>query len=456
MKVNVADAGPLRKKLTISYSRDEVQARRSQVLRQLSSEVKLNGFRPGKSSAAVVEKRYGEAATARAKEVLADEALNQAVRENQLKPIGPIQNEGITESEGLELVLSFEIKPAIQLPDPKSLGFAEEKVEVAEKDIDQAIESLCKRAGAMQPLAEGEAIAEDDSVRLEGKVAVDGAAVRELKDFHHLVGGYPLFGKQPKDVVEALAGKKSGDSITLDTVLPQTFTPAEHANKPAKLELTVSGAQRLRAATADDEFAKRMGFESLAKLREAMSTRLKTAREQEARQKQVSALIDKLIATIPVEPPPQLLDSALKQNVAAAAQRAEQEGKSGADLDKAKADAVETVSKGVKRFLIVDAIIESRRVGVTREDLEDQIRMAASQTGRKPDDIAKQLQTSGQINQVVQEIREAKAIEIFLDECLGKPAPVNPAHGEPGHVHGPDCNPGHGEIGHVHGPDCTH
>jgi hypothetical protein len=50
------------------------------------------------------------------------------------------------------------------------------------------------------------------------------------------------------------------------------------------------------------------------------------------------------------------------------------------------------------------------------------------------------------------------------------------AHGEPGHVHGPDCNhghdhkhghhdhghhhhehkPAHGEAGHVHGPDCNH
>ena len=66
--------------------------------------------------------------------------------------------------------------------------------------------------------------------------------------------------------------------------------------------------------------------------------------------------------------------------------------------------------------------------------------MAAGQTGRKPDEIAKQLKESGQINQVMQEIREAKAIEIFLDEALGKPPQAMPAHGEAGHVHGPDCN----------------
>jgi trigger factor len=440
MQLQVADAGPLRKKLTISYSKDEVQARRAQVLRELGSEVKLNGFRPGKSATAVVEKRYGAAASARAKELLADEALNQAVKDNQLKPIGQIESEAVKDDAGLELVLSFEIKPAIALPEPKSLGIAEEPAEVPEAEVAKAVESLCKRAGALEPLKDGETIAEDDSITLEGKVVAGGADARELKDFHHLVGGYPLFGATPKDVIAAFAGKKAGDAVSIETTLPKTFTPAEHAEKPAKLELTVKAAQRLRAANADDEFAKRMGVESIDKLRELMRTRLKGAKEQEIRQQQVKKLVDVLVEKVTVDAPPKLLENSLKQSVEAAAKRAESEGKSGADLDKAKADAEADVRKGVRRFLIIDAIIETRQVGVTREDLEDQIRMAAAQTGRKPEDIAKQLKESGQINQVVQEIREAKAIEIFLDEALGRPvAPPNPAHGEIGHVHGPDC-----------------
>ncbi|MEZ5844978.1 MAG: SEC-C metal-binding domain-containing protein [Hyphomicrobiaceae bacterium] len=37
---------------------------------------------------------------------------------------------------------------------------------------------------------------------------------------------------------------------------------------------------------------------------------------------------------------------------------------------------------------------------------------------------------------------------------------ANPAHGETGHVHGPDCGHDHGHdhgaAGHVHGPWCNH
>jgi FKBP-type peptidyl-prolyl cis-trans isomerase (trigger factor) len=148
-----------------------------------------------------------------------------------------------------------------------------------------------------------------------------------------------------------------------------------------------------------------------------------------------------LVEKVQVDVPPKLLEASLASNVEAAVKKAETEGKTGADLEKARADAAENVKKGVRRFLILDAIIETRKVGVTREDLEDQIRMAAGQTGRKPEDIAKQLKESGQIQQVMQEIREAKAIEIFLDEALGRPAqPQNPEHGSAGHVHGPDCS----------------
>ncbi len=441
MQVQIADAGHLRKKLTISYSTDEVRARRAQVLRQLSGEVKLNGFRPGKSSTAVVEKRYGAAAEQRAEELLADEALNQAVKENQLKPIGPIANEEVKREAGLTLVLSFEIKPAITLPDPKSITIEDTKVDIPEAEVDKAIDSLCKRAGAMEALGDGETIAEDDSVTLSGKVMVGDAEARTITDFHHLVGGYPLFGKAPADVIAAFAGKKAGDAVTMTSTLPATFTPAEHAGKEARIDVTMVGVQRLRAAKADDDFAKRMGVESIAKLRELMKGRLQGAREQEVRQKQVKDLAEALTEKTQVDVPPKLLEAALAQNLQAAVERATKEGKTGADLDKAKAEAEDNVKKGVKRFLILDAIIETRKIGVSREDLEDQIRMAAGQTGRKPEDIAKQLKESGQVNQVVQEIREAKALEIYLDEVLGRPAPAaNPSHGDVGHVHGPDCN----------------
>ena len=39
---------------------------------------------------------------------------------------------------------------------------------------------------------------------------------------------------------------------------------------------------------------------------------------------------------------------------------------------------------------------------------------------------------------------------------LGGKVPAGPAHGEPGHVHGPNCAHDHAEPGHVHDENCDH
>ena len=101
----------------------------------------------------------------------------------------------------------------------------------------------------------------------------------------------------------------------------------------------------------------------------------------------------------------------------------------------------------LKRYLLVDAIGEQLQVQVTREDVESQIEMAAQRSRRKPQEVADQLVKSGQLNQVMQEIREAKALELLLEQVLGGATSLTaaiPAHGEPGHVHGPECGHAHG------------
>jgi trigger factor len=453
MQFSLADAGPLRKQLTLTYTPSEVAARRSAVLREFSGEVRLNGFRKGKTSNAVMEKRFGGAASERTEELLVQEGLRQAFTENKVEPVGPMENESIDRADGLRLVLSFEIKPAIAIPDAKTLGIVDETITIPDADVETTVATISRRGGAMSALAADETVIADDSVTLAGNVTVDGAEIRKLHDYHHLVGGYPLFGKSDADVVAAFAGKKVGDQIAFDTTLPANFTPAEHAGKTAHVSFTIQAAERLRAAVLDDAFAQRMGFPALAQMRDALRARMTDMKTGELRQKQVKQLTDALLDQTTVEIPPKLLEKALADADRAA--EADVAAGKATDAEAAKATARANVTRAIKRSMILDAIASSRHIQVTRQDLAEQIQLAAQQTGRKPEEIAAQLQKSRQGDQVIAEIREAKTLEAYLDEALGRPA-ANPAHGEDGHVHGPDCGPAHGEAGHVHGPDCNH
>jgi trigger factor len=442
MQATVTDAGTLRKQLTVTYSQAEVEARREQVLKKLSGQVRLDGFRPGKSSKAMVAKRFGSAAVQQAREELADEGFNQALRQHQLKPIGPIANEALKAEEGLTVVVSFDVKPAIALPDPKSLTVTTGDVVVGDQDVQQALDGLCKRAGSMDALQAGETVAEDDSITLSGAVNVAGKEVRKLHDFHHLVGGYALLGKAPAEVITLFKDKGVGAQVTFTSTLPASFTPAEAAGKEAEVSVTIQAAQRQRPAKADADLAKRLGIDSIDALKERLREQLKSQKEQEQHQKQIGELTDALIAKVEIALPPKLLEASLKDNLEPRVKQAEQEGKPAAEIAKLTDEVKANVEKSLKRFLLLDAVAEAHQVQVTREDIDGQIQMAAMRAGRKPQDIADQLAKSGQVNQVVQEIREAKTLEVLLDKVLGR-EPVlaaAAAHGEAGHVHGPDCN----------------
>jgi trigger factor len=443
MLVNIADAGHLRKKLTLSYSPDEVRSRRSQVLRQLGGEMQMNGFRKGKTATSVVEQRFGAMATSKTEEQLFDEGVNRALKDHQLKPVGPIQNDSIARTDGLTMVLTFDVKPAIELPVPTALGIAEPAVEVTDAEVEERYDGLRRGLGSNQPLAADQGIAVDDVIALDGAItAGDGAQIRALTAFQHLVGSIPLFGVPAEAVVAALAGKKIGDALRFDTTLPETYPTAEHRGKPAVIQAILASAKRT-TPQSHEEVAKTYRLTGPEQMRTSLKEQILRQRQAKHRQELIGTMMEKLAEQVTVELPAKLLEDATAATVGAATKQATDAGADTAALETAVAEAKAKVPKDLKRFLIIDAIIETRKIGVTRQDIEDQIRMASMQTGRPAEEIAKRLKESGQIQQVVQEIREAKAIETFLEEALGRdPAATvapSPAHGEPGHVHGPDC-----------------
>lgn len=415
MQVQLADAGILTKRVTISYTATEVAAKKASLITSIGGQAKLEGFRPGKAPKSMLEKRYGAAAQAQAEETLADEGLNQALKEHKLRPFGRINSDGIERKDGLSLTVSFETYPSITFPAANTFAIETAEIAVADAEVDEMILGFSRRLGETTALTADETVLGDDAVTFTGSLTVDGAEIRKLDDFHHLVGGYPLFGKKPEEVISALAGKKVGDSLAFDTTLPANFAPAEHANKMAHLAVSIATAQRTRPAVIDDALAQKVGAKDLAGMKDTLKVRILARKQNEVRGKQIEQLNGLLTEKITVELPPKALAEATARAEAEAETQAAAKSE---DVAKAKADAKTKLELDFKRHCILVALGDHLEVQVTNDDFRDQIMMAAQQTGRRAEDIAEQLKKSGQGQQVAMEIRQAKAVETLLDQIL--------------------------------------
>jgi len=419
MEATVDEAGKLRTRLTITCGKRELEERRQQLLSRYAPRLNLKGFRPGKTPKGILEKRYGQAVTAEAVDALIQEGLRQGMQEHELHPVGPVEVDESSTEDGIRHVVSFDTRPEMDLPDPATIEVPIEEVAADEAEVEEAIDGLRRRAGNWHEHGDGEAIAEHDVLIFSGAVKSGEETVREVHDLQHLLGGFPLFGKEPAVVIELAKDVQVGGELAFDTVLPDNFEPAEWAGKEARVELRVQQARRLEPAELGEEFFRQVGVADRAQLEEQVRSLVEDQKGEELRHRQTEALMAALVERTGFDLPPRLIERALEQQVEAieehnrrACERGDEEESSDRDEIRAR------IEEEVRRSMIVDAIADAEGVRATRQDIEQQIAMAAYRSGRQPDELRRELEESGRIFEVAQEIREAKAIALTLDRAV--------------------------------------
>ena len=86
-----AEDGSLRRTLKLEIAGGELGGRVEARLREMTPRVRLDGFRPGKVPAAVVRQRFFASARAEALEKMSGEAVQAALRAQQLRPAGGLR-----------------------------------------------------------------------------------------------------------------------------------------------------------------------------------------------------------------------------------------------------------------------------------------------------------------------------------------------------------------------------
>jgi trigger factor len=359
----------------------ELDAKLNERLDALKGQVRINGFRPGKVPVSHLKRLYGRAAMAEVIEATVRDANNQIVGERGFKlaadpKITMPEEEGAIEEliagkTDLDYKVAVEVVPPIALADFKEIKLTRLTSDVTDAEIDEALARIAEQNKPYLMKAEGGKSETGDRVVISFAGTINGEPFEggSGDDAPVLIGSntfIPGFEDQ-------LVGIAAGETRTLKVTFPAHYMNEALAGKDAEFTVTAKRIETPGAVTMDDEFAKSLGLESLAKLRDAIKDRLTREHTSMSRQKVKRQLLDALDRMHKFDPPPTLVEEEFNRVWKSVLQELEAERKTFADEntteEKAKAEYRAIAERRVRLGLVLAEIGEKNNITVSEDEL---------------------------------------------------------------------------------------
>ena len=419
MQSAVETLSPTRVKLTVEVPFDELKADLDKAYKKIASQVKVQGFRPGKVPPRILDQRVGRG-------VVLEEAVNEAlprlygeaVEETGVSPVGrpEVDVTEFTDGDKLAFTAEVDVRPEFDLPAFDTVTVTVDAVEVSEADVTEQLDALRARFAKLTPVER--AAGDGDFVTIDLAATVDGAEVPggTAAGMSYEVGSGTLL----EGLDDAVRGKQAGDAGTFDTLL----VAGDLEGQTAQVAVTVRSVNERELPEATDQWASdTTGFDDLAALTGDIRGRIERMKKleqgTEARDKVLEALLEKIEVPLPesvleteLSWRTQTTTDQLSRNGLTLEGWLESEGKTQEEWD---AEVAEGARTAVKAQLVLDAVADKEELQVTDAELTDQVVRRAARSGMSPDAYAQAIVQSGQLTGLVSEVRRGKALATVME-----------------------------------------
>jgi trigger factor len=388
IQVSSSEETPTRHALEVQVAASRVSKAFDRAYRELSRQVKVRGFRPGKTPRSVLESLYGASIAEQLEQSLVAETLADAVEQAGLDPVSEPSVEAPTPSAGEDFryIARIEVKPQIQLPDLAGLPATRPRVEVADDDVEKELEALRERHAKLLEEAEGTEVAEGHVATVDFVGRVDGEPFEggSGQGVDIEVGA----GRFLPDFEGQLVGAAGGGDLEIRVQFPEDYGAEELAGKEALFAVHVAAVKRREIPTLDDEFAKDLGeFESLDALRTRIRADLTESREQASKSVLQRTLLDSLIERSSFDVPPGMVERRLEGELRSAHERLA--GQVDHDtlheqMGRWREEWRERAERQVRESLLLEAVSRSESLSVSPEDVEARVHEMAERQGVSP------------------------------------------------------------------------
>src|ERR671912_2364175 len=367
-------------------------------VRELRSQVRVPGFRPGKAPRCVIENRVG-------RDYIYMEALQDslptwysaAVVEQNLRPIDRPEihfDDPLDEQKGFKFFAAVEDRP-VQEGDFVIIDFKGEKM-----------------AGG--PLEGGEA-----------------------EDYMLEVGG----GELLPDFEENLIGMSAGERKQFGVTFPLDYQEEALRGQAVLFRVHLKEVKSRDLPPLDDEFAKEASeFETLDEFRGAVREELESAVEQRVEAEFRGRALEAVGGGAEVEVPEVMVDEKAEEMVDSFERTIRAQGMepeqyyqlAQSNREDVKGRVRDDATDTVKKELILDAVAAAEGIEADEHEMVHQIEHLAEGSDRSPQQIAVTMRANGSYQLLEEEISRSKALDFLVENAV--PVPMPPEEAESAEV----------------------
>ena len=422
MNIEIEEVGPCKKLLKFDIPKEAIDDEWQKQLKEVSKMAKVPGFRKGKAPRKLLEKNYGDKIMDDVKRAVVSGSYQQAIEENKLSPIGDpdIGNFDLELGKPLKFEITLEVLPTFELGDYKGMKLQRKPVSVTDEDIDKALETISKQKAQLTIVKTGK-VKVEDFIICDCEVGINDEVVWSDQELEVMVSGSHVADINVPDLKDRLVGAKSGDKVSVDVELGDSFSVEQHRNKSAKMEISIKEIKRPKSPKIDDELAKQVGYDTLGELKEFMSKRLEMEKKRMAEGEMQEQISSKLIEMADFEMPEDMIKHHTNERLHKYQLDLVNKGTPQEEIEKhtedMKSASEEAVVRDFKMSLVLEHIAEEERIFVTEDDVNRRISEMAGMYGLDAAGMKKQLEKMNSMSNLRHQLRESKTLNLLMKEA---------------------------------------
>lgn len=416
--------------LTVTIKKDDVAETYQSTLKNYVKNAQIPGFRKGHVPANVLERKYGDSIKAEALGTIIDKSFEEIFKDdvdNRPLPYSQPTMEQVPEfdiTKDLVYTVKYDVFPKVEIEDFSGITVKEPQSAVTDDDIAEELKGMQER-NAMVIDKKDETVEKNNIVTID-YVELDDAkneiAGTKREDFVFTVGT----GENLYKVDDDILGMKKGDSKEITKEFKKDYEDSDLAGKTVNLKVTVKAVKIRDLPALDDDFAQDCNekYKTLQDMKDDIKKNMETSIKRKIEEIKINSLLEQLLEKNPFDIPESMLATELEGRWRMMANQFQTTTEQLEKMITASGQTKETMlnewtgnsEKMLKSRIIVDALMRSRNISVTPEEIEAEYAKIAEDGNMSVEEVKKHYEDPRAKEYLIDDTKEKKLFEQLFKE----------------------------------------